>query len=301
MSSDGTQGFSSRAAGYVERIRQNLDRWLPPAQQHPAPLHQAIRYACDGGKRLRPLLIYAAGEVLEVPVWSLDATACAIELIHAYSLIHDDLPSIDDDELRRGRATVHKAFDEATAVLAGDGLQALAFYVLAHEADSGLDPRQRLKMIEVLADAAGSRGLVGGQAIDLEAERKDLSLPELEALHIHKTGALIRACMLLVCYAKSPLNATRMEALDRYGKCVGLAFQIQDDVLDEEGRIESLSKLGGKDKKHHKSTYPAVMGLPKARRRAQDLFDEARAALKPFGEAAEPLLWMANHIQGLDR
>jgi farnesyl diphosphate synthase len=292
------ESFASRTGGYLERVKQNLDRWLSPPQQHPARLHEAMRYACEGGKRLRALLIYAAGEILGVPARSLDAPACAVELIHAYSLVHDDLPAMDDDDLRRGRPTVHKAFDEATAILVGDGLQALAFFVLAHESDSGLESRQRLKMIDILADAAGSRGMVGGQAIDLDAEGRNLSLPELEALHIHKTGALIRACLLLVCYAKSPLNALHMEALDRYGKCVGLAFQIQDDVLDEEGKTEALGKKTGKDRARQKSTYPAVMGLPAAKRRASDLFDEARTALAVFGDRAEPLMWLANHIQG---
>jgi len=213
-------GFSSRAAGYVERIRQSLDRWLPPAQQHPTRLHQAIRYACDGGKRLRPLLIYAAGEVLDVPARSLDATACAIELIHAYSLIHDDLPSIDDDELRRGRPTVHKAFDEATAVLAGDGLQALAFYVLAHEADSGLDPRQRLKMIEVLPTPPARAAWSGGKRSTWMRSAGPVPAGAGSAAH-PQDRALVRACMLLVCYAKSPLNATHMAALDATASASG--------------------------------------------------------------------------------
>ena len=196
---------------------------------------------------------------------------------------------------------MHKAFDEAIAVLAGDALQALAFHVLAHESDSGLEPRQRLKMIDILAEAAGSRGMVGGQVIDLESEERNLSLAELEALHIHKTGALIRACLLLACYAKSPLDAAHMEGLDRYGKCVGLAFQIQDDLLDVTGHTATLGKTAGKDKTHHKSTYPAVMGLPAAQQRAKDLFDEARAALAPFGDRAGPLVWLSEHIQGRKR
>jgi farnesyl diphosphate synthase len=293
--------FASRAPAYLDRLQQSLERWLLPAHQHPARLHEAMRYACDGGKRLRALLIYAAGEVLGVDAPILDAPACAVELLHAYSLVHDDLPCMDDDDLRRGKPTVHKAFDEAHAVLVGDALQALAFHVLAHESDSGLDPRQRLKMIDLLADAGGSRGMVGGQVIDLEAETRTLTLAELEALHIHKTGALIRACLLMACYAKSPLNATHLEALDRYGKCIGLAFQIQDDVLDEIGVTESLGKTAGKDKAHHKSTYPAVMGLPAAQQRAATLFDEARGTLAAFGNRAAPLVWLAEHIQGRKR
>ncbi len=293
--------FSARVPDYLERLQRGLDGWLLPAQHHPARLHEAMRYACDGGKRLRALLIYAAGEVLGVPARALDAPACAIELIHAYSLVHDDLPMMDDDDLRRGKPTVHKAFGETIAVLAGDGLQALAFHALAREDDAGTEPRQRLKMIDLLAEAAGSRGMVGGQVIDLQSESKTLTLAELEALHIHKTGALIRACLLMACHAKAPIDATHMEALDRYGKCVGLAFQIQDDVLDEIGQTSALGKTAGKDKVHQKSTYPAVMGLPAAQQRATDLFNEARNALSVFGERGAPLKWLSEHIQGRKR
>ncbi len=293
--------FASRVPAYLDRLQHGLDRWLPPAHQHPARLHEAMRYACDGGKRLRALLIYAAGEVLDVPAAALDAPASAVELLHAYSLVHDDLPCMDDDDLRRGKPTVHKAFDEAHAVLVGDALQALAFYVLAHDTEAGLDPRQRMKMIDLLAEAGGSRGMVGGQVIDLEAEARALTLAELEALHIHKTGALIRACLLMACYAKSPLNVSHLEALDRYGKCIGLAFQIQDDILDEIGHTESLGKTAGKDKAHHKSTYPAVMGLPAAQQRAANLFEEARGALAIFGDRGAPLIWLSEHIQGRTR
>jgi farnesyl diphosphate synthase len=292
--------FASRTSAYLERVQQTLDAQIPSASHHPVRLHEAMRYACAGGKRLRALLIYAAGEVLGVPARTLDVAACAVELVHAYSLVHDDLPAMDDDDLRRGRPTVHKAYDEATAILVGDGLQALAFQLLAADAREGLELRQQLKMVEILATAAGSHGMVGGQAIDLESEGKSLSLPELEALHIHKTGALIRACLLLACYAKAPLDASHLEALDRYGKCIGLAFQIQDDVLDEEGLTVALGKTAGKDKANLKSTYPSVMGLPAAKLRAVELFDEARAALAVFGEQAEPLRWLANHIQGRD-
>lgn len=296
-----SSGFETRLPQYQERLRAALDRWLPPATQYPARLHEAMRYSTEGGKRLRPLLVYAAGEVLDLPPAVLDAPAAAVELIHAYSLVHDDLPAMDDDDLRRGRPTTHRQFDEATAILVGDGLQALAFFVLSHHADRALEPAQRLKMLEVLADAAGSRGMVGGQAIDLESEGKTLSLPELEALHIHKTGALIRACLLMACYAKSPLDAAHLEALDRYGKCIGLAFQIQDDVLDVEGNSASLGKTAGKDEASRKSTYPSVMGLPAAKTRAAELFDIARAAVNVFGRASAPLLWLADHIQGRQR
>ncbi|MGQ0529468.1 MAG: polyprenyl synthetase family protein [Panacagrimonas sp.] len=291
-----TTRFESRVNQTLALFSQQLDHQLPPAALHPARLHEAMRYACAGGKRLRPLLVYAAAEVLGLAPAGAHSSACAIEMIHAYSLVHDDLPAMDDDDLRRGQSTVHKRFDEATAILVGDALQTLAFSVLAR--DESIPAPQRLRMIEVLAEAAGSRGMVGGQAIDLASEHKQLSLAELEALHIHKTGALIRACLQLPCLAQADLSIERAQALDRYGKCIGLAFQIQDDVLDIEGSTENLGKTAGKDEVSGKSTYPSVMGLPAAKERAQGLFDDARRALKLFGDAADPLLWLADHIQG---
>ncbi|HUS24531.1 MAG TPA: farnesyl diphosphate synthase [Candidatus Binatia bacterium] len=293
--------FGERLPAYLERLRAALDHWLPPATQYPARLHEAMRYAADGGKRLRPLLIYAAGEVLGVPARTLDPAAVAVELVHAYSLVHDDLPAMDDDDLRRGLPTCHCRFDEATAILAGDALQTLAFQVLARDGDAGIEPLQRLKMIEVLAEASGSRGMCGGQAIDLAATGRELSLPELEAMHVHKTGALIRGCVLMACYARAPLVASRLEAMDRYGKWLGLAFQIQDDVLDVEGDAGELGKNTGKDHGRNKPTYPSVMGLSRAKQRAHELFDDARAALAPFGDAAAPLLWLADHVEGRRR
>ncbi|HEY1076172.1 MAG TPA: farnesyl diphosphate synthase [Fontimonas sp.] len=289
----------TRLASHRQRLDAALNRWLPPADHYPARLHEAMRYSSDGGKRLRPLLVYLAGDVLGLDVSLLDAPACAVELIHAYSLVHDDLPAMDDDDLRRGRPTTHKAYDEATAILVGDGLQALAFQVLAAEHRLGAKPR--LKMIEILADAAGSRGMVGGQAVDLASEHQHLSLAELEALHIHKTGALIRACLRLACAAAPQLDAERAEALDRYGKTIGLAFQIQDDVLDVESNSATLGKTAGKDSASGKSTYPAILGLSAARERADDLFAQARRALQPFGAAAQPLLDFADSIRQRDR
>jgi geranylgeranyl pyrophosphate synthase len=291
-----TTDFSHRLAFYRERLQGALDVALPAADIYPARLHEAMRYSAEGGKRLRALLVYAAGEVLNLHVDHLDAPACAVELIHAYSLVHDDLPAMDDDDLRRGRPTCHKQYDEATAILVGDGLQTLAFSVLARAA--ALPAEARLQMVELLADAAGSRGMVGGQAVDLASENQTLSLPELEALHIHKTGALIRASLLLACAAQPGLMATHQYALDRYGKLIGLAYQIQDDVLDIEGAADELGKTAGKDVAAHKSTYPSVMGLAAAKQRAEELFDEARSVLAIFGDQALPLVWLADHIQG---
>ncbi len=287
--------FESRVEEFRLRFAQVLAQRLPPATQYPARLHEAMHYASGGGKRLRPVLIYAAAETLGLDPTLVDSAACAVELIHAYSLVHDDLPSMDDDDLRRGQPTVHKQYDEATAILVGDALQSLAFQALAQ--DDALDAAQRVKMIATLAEAAGSRGMVGGQAIDLESEGKHLSLAELEALHIHKTGAIIRACLRMACQAQPDLAAAHCEALDRYGKCIGLAFQIQDDVLDIEGSTASLGKTAGKDEASLKSTYPAVMGLRAAKDRAAELFAGARAALDVLGDAAQPLRWVAEHIE----
>jgi geranylgeranyl pyrophosphate synthase len=293
--------FGERVPAYLQRLGQTLNHWLPPATQYPARLHEAMRYAAEGGKRLRPLLIYATGEVLGVPTRALDPAAAAVELIHAYSLAHDDLPAMDDDDLRRGRPTLHRQFDEAMAILAGDAMQALAFYALTHDFEAGLDPLQRLRMVELLAEAAGSRGMAGGQAIDLDATGQRLSVAELEAMHIHKTGALIRASVLMACYAGAPLEAARLGALDQYGKALGLAFQIQDDILDIEGDTGETGKNTGKDHNRNKPTYPSVMGMPAAKARAAELFERARDAVASFGDKAAPLLWLADHIEGRRR
>jgi geranylgeranyl pyrophosphate synthase len=293
--------FGERLPAYIERLAAALDHWLPAATQNPPRLHEAMRYAANGGKRLRPLLIYATGEVLGVPARALDPAAVAVELVHAYSLAHDDLPAMDDDDLRRGQPTVHKKFDEALAILAGDAMQALAFYVLTHDAEAGLDPPQRLKMVDLLADASGSRGMAGGQAIDLQSTGQRISVAELEAMHIHKTGALIRASVLMACYAGAPLDSEHLGALDTYGKALGLAFQIQDDILDIEGDTLETGKNTGKDHNRNKPTYPSVMGMHAAKDRARELFERARDALAPFGDKAEPLLWLADHIEGRRR
>ncbi len=273
-----------------KRVETALDRRLPPADKPPSRLHRAMRYATlDGGKRLRPVLTYATGRALNVPMEILDGPACAVEFIHVYSLIHDDLPAMDDDELRRGKPTCHVRFDEATAILAGDALQALAFEVLAGDPTIEVTPSQRLAMIDCLAKAAGAGGMVGGQAIDLASVGRQLDLPALELMHIHKTGALIRASVRLAALCRPDLDSETAERLDHYAKCIGLAFQIQDDILDETGDTATLGKTRGKDRAQNKPTYPALLGLAGARRKAVEMHENAIASLEPLGERADLL------------
>lgn len=274
-----------------------LDRWLPPATIVPQLLHEAMRYAVLGdGKRLRPLLVYATGIALGVKRSALDAPACAVELVHAYSLIHDDLPAMDNDDLRRGRPTCHKAFDEATAILAGDALQALAFHVLAHDDAIRVGAEQRLQMLDTLAVASGSRGMAGGQALDLAAVGRELNIAELENMHIHKTGALIRASVRLGTLSGSDLDPEVVERLDHFGKCIGLAFQVQDDILDVEGETAVLGKPQGSDIARNKPTYPNLLGLEGARQAAAELHRDAIQALTCLGDAAAPLRALADYI-----
>ncbi len=282
---------------WQQKVDQALDHWLPAENIQPQHLHEAMRYSVLGdGKRIRPILVYATGQALEVPVDSLNGPACAVELIHAYSLIHDDLPAMDDDDLRRGRLTCHKAFDEATAILAGDALQALAFHVLAHDPGIQTSTENRLKMIEVLALSSGSRGMVGGQAIDLASVGKDLTLPELENMHIHKTGALIRASVKLGALACPEISDQQIEKLDQYAKCIGLAFQVWDDVLDIEGDTDVIGKPQGSDMERDKPTYPNLLGLDGAKQTAMELHGQAIENLQDFGEKADTLRWIADYI-----
>jgi len=293
--SDAPAGIAERLATYRDRVNAALDQWLPPASIQPARLHEAMRYAVlQGGKRIRAVLVYAAGEAVDADLHALDAPACAVELIHAYSLVHDDLPAMDDDDLRRGIPTCHRAFDEATAILAGDALQSLAFYALAHRADG--DVVQRMEMLEVLALASGSRGMAGGQAMDLAAVGHALDLTELENMHIHKTGALIRASVKLGALARPGIDREVLGKLDHYAKCVGLAFQIWDDVLDVEGDTETLGKPRGSDLARNKPTYPALMGLGAAKRLAAELHQEARESLHGLGGGGEFLGWIADYV-----
>jgi farnesyl diphosphate synthase len=289
--------FDTRVPAYLHRLEHAMGAYLPSADADPDRLHQAMRYACNGGKHLRALLVYASGEALGVEPERLDPPACAVEFIHAYSLVHDDLPGMDNDDLRRGHPTVHKAYDEATAILVGDALQTLAFSVLANA--NALDAEQRVGMISGLALASGSLGMAGGQAVDMASEGRMLSIGQLESLHGRKTGALIRAaCQLAGIAAKTP--ASTRHALDQYGKCLGLAFQIQDDVLDLIADTITLGKTAGKDEAQHKSTFPSVLGLEQAQHRAAALFNEARSAARHVSSDPEPLLWLTDYIQQRD-
>ncbi|MFZ1536247.1 MAG: (2E,6E)-farnesyl diphosphate synthase [Chromatiaceae bacterium] len=285
-----------------QRIEAVLEAWLPPEQAPPAKLHRAMRYAVlGGGKRVRPTLVYATAAAVGLAPEKVNALACAVEMIHAYSLIHDDLPAMDDDDLRRGQPTCHKAFDEATAILAGDALMTQAFLVLARDGTLAVAPEVRLTMIDRLAWASGSRGMAGGQAMDLEAEGQEMDLITLENIHIHKTGALIRASVNLASQAAPDLAPDLADRLDHYAKCLGLAFQIRDDILDVEAPSAILGKTQGKDQAKAKATYPALMGLEAARQAATDLVGEALASLEPFDIKADPLRWIADYIVQRDR
>jgi farnesyl diphosphate synthase len=283
---------------YVQqRVEKALDSRLPSSEILPKRLHQAMRYsALDGGKRMRPMLAYCTGKIVGIADDIIDGPACAVELIHVYSLIHDDLPAMDDDDLRRGKATSHIAFDEATAILAGDGLQALAFEILANDPTIDISPANRLKMMSALTHASGSLGMVGGQAIDLESVGKKISLPELENMHIHKTGALIRASVNMAALAQPDLDPSIATKLDHYAKCIGLSFQVKDDILDEESDTETLGKTQGKDQDNDKPTYPALLGLAGAKEKAQRLHEQAVDSLSDFGSEADLLRDLSLYI-----
>jgi len=284
------------------RAEAALERWLPPASLEPRHLHEAMRYAVlGGGKRIRPLLVYLSGTALGAEEPVLDAPATAVELVHAYSLVHDDLPAMDDDELRRGRPTCHKAFDEATAILAGDALQALAFHVLAHDTQMCAGPAQRVAMVDVLACASGSRGMAGGQAIDLASVGHALDLDALENMHLHKTGALIRASVRLGALASPATDPGLLDHLDHYARCIGLAFQVQDDILDVEGNTEVLGKPQGSDVARNKPTYPNLLGVSGAKKAAAVLYQSAIASLAILGATGEPLRRLADYIVHRDR
>ncbi len=287
--------FLAWAAEVQAGVETALSHELPAAERIPKRLHEAMRYAVlGGGKRVRPLLVHAAGAAAGAPCERLAVASCAVEFIHAYSLIHDDLPCMDDDVLRRGRPTTHVQFDEATAMLAGDALQTLAFEVLARNTVAD-DAAAQVEMLRVLAQASGSAGMAGGQAIDLNAVGKTLTLPELEFMHILKTGALIRAAVLLGAHC-GRLDADELQKLDRYAKCVGLAFQVVDDILDAEAPTATLGKTAGKDAEQGKPTYVSLLGITQAKERAEQLRLDAHAALDPFDDRARHLRALADFI-----
>ncbi|KAF1690382.1 (2E,6E)-farnesyl diphosphate synthase [Pseudoxanthomonas koreensis] len=277
---------SEAFARWAARTEATLERLLPDPGTEPARLHAAMRHATlGGGKRMRPLLVYAAGTALGAEDALLDAPAAAVELVHAYSLVHDDLPAMDDDDLRRGQPTVHVAFDEATAILAGDALQTLAFSALAEaDAAAGL----RIEWVRTLAAASGVAGMCGGQALDIDATGRTQTLAQLQRMHALKTGALIRAAVRMGALAGGA-DAATLAHLDAYADALGLAFQVRDDILDVEASSEQLGKTAGKDAAQAKSTYPALLGLDGARARLDELAAAMRQSLAPFGERATTL------------
>jgi geranylgeranyl pyrophosphate synthase len=294
--------FALRVAACQERIERVLDDVLRLPDPGTARLRDAMRYSTLGaGKRLRPTLVYLTGESFGAPLARLDAPAAAVELIHVYSLVHDDLPAMDDDDLRRGRPTCHRAYDEGTAVLVGDALQALAFSVLAHEPMAGTSSEARLEMIRVLARAIGTGGMAGGQAVDLEAVGKSLAVGAIENMHRRKTGALIQGSVLLGALAAGVNDARELAALAHFGAEIGLAFQIQDDILDVEGDPALLGKSTGADAAHAKPTYPSTAGLEGSRERARELRDAAIAALEPLGTRASALAELARFVVSRER
>lgn len=287
--------FENRIAHYTERIAIRLDSVLPAATQEPRLLHNAMRYAVfNGGKRVRPLLMYAAGECLQLPEQLLDAPAAAIELIHTFSLVHDDLPAMDDDDLRRGKPTVHRQYDEATAILAADALQPLAFGVLADMPDAPLQTRSRL--VKMVADACGSLGMTGGQSLDLSAEGRQLSVDEIEHMYALKTGALIHASVVSSTLLSDSVSEHQRAAIDAFGRTIGIAFQIKDDILDVEGETEVIGKQSGADQRLNKSTYPGLVGIEAAKQRCDELLASALQRLDDFGEDAASLRWLARFI-----
>lgn len=279
------------------RINAILDRHLPLAVVDAGALVRAMRYATlAGGKRIRPMLVYAAGVGLGATLDDLDAPACAVELVHTYSLIHDDLPCMDDDDLRRGQPTCHVAFGPSTAILAGDALQALAFEVLAEGHSSHLAPAVRLEMLRSLAHACGVTGMAGGQVVDLASSGRPMPRAQLEAMHAAKTGALIRASVRMGALAAGCADAALLTALDAYGRAIGLAFQVRDDILDVEGESKRLGKTAGKDAACAKPTYPSTIGLDASRAYLGELVAEALAALGPLGNRAGLLDELAHYI-----
>ncbi len=289
--------FKQRHSEYLERIEQVLDDSLPIITLPPTRLHEAMRYSVlGGGKRIRPLLVYATGEALGIAPEYLDAPAAAIEMMHAFSLVHDDLPAMDDDDLRRGKPTTHRAFDEATAILAADALQPLAFQVLIESKPLLMHPVAQTKLVEMLARACGSNGMTGGQAMDMAAEGQKLDSATLEHLYRLKTGRLLRASVLSAAYCPPGADTKTLNSLERFIDSVGLAFQIRDDIIDIEGTTEQIGKQQGADIAHDKATYPALFGLDTAKARVEELRSASLTALDELEIATDGLRWLADLI-----
>lgn len=290
--------FKSIANQYRLRVDQALNHWLTKETITPTHLHDAMRYAVigGGGKRVRPILVYAAGHTVGIAPAQLDGIASALEIIHAYSLIHDDLPAMDDDDLRRGRPTCHKAFNEATAILAGDALQALAFEIICNDENMNADASTRLQLIKELAVASGSLGMAGGQAVDLASVGKKLDLAQLEEMHRLKTGALIRASVVMGALNSTECDAHTLSKLDQYSQYVGLAFQVQDDILDVISDTETLGKPQGSDIEQNKPTFPELMGLESSQQYAMQLHQQALDCLSDFDHRAETLRQLSAYI-----
>ena len=289
------KAFSERISQYTDRIGAKLDDLLPHTEIAPQRLHEAMRYSVmNGGKRIRPLLVYASGECLGVRIEHLDPPAMAIELIHAFSLVHDDLPAMDDDDLRRGQPTVHRRFDEATAILAADALQPLAFQVLADA--QGVSPDKLVRLVQLVTKACGSLGMTGGQSIDLSSEGQRLHEAQLEQMYALKTGALIEASVMSASCLADELPADREDALMRFSRNIGIAFQIRDDILDVQGETDVIGKQAGADQRLAKATYPSLFGVEAAIERCDMLLQAGTLQLETFGADAEPLRWLARYI-----
>ncbi len=289
--------FQDKLVDYQRRVDIALDSYLPVDDPPEHNLAEAIRYSViGGGKRIRPAMVYAAGEAMGANHEILDIPACAVEMIHAYSLIHDDLPAMDDDDLRRGRPTCHKAFNEATAMLAGDALQALAYEILTRDRHKNLSSEHRLDMLRLLTEASGAHGMAGGQAVDLASVGKSLTLAQLESMHRLKTGALIRASILLGGMCKPDISEEELKILSDYSHCIGLSFQIQDDILDVISDTETLGKPQGSDEAQSKPTYPAIIGLEASKQLALEQHEMALAFLKPLGQDADTLRQLSSYI-----